>query len=430
LFLIATLWLFPAHAAASDFTALLRAHVKHVVVIIQENRSFDNFFHNFPGADTVDAGMSRSGKVRLHAVSLDAPIDVDHQHKAFVAEYDGGRMDGWDSVDTIPRQEPTFPYAYVPEEQIQPYWTMAERYTLADRMFQSNSGPTFPAHLYLIAGQSEFTSNNPNLLDTAKFAWGCDSPPGTMVPVMNAQGHEVPGPFPCLDFPTLADASDSAGVTWRYYAPGWKDRGNIFSAFDAIRHVRYSTAWDNVVSPETTVLRDAAKGDLASITWVVPTAQDSDHPFPVELTGEKFAVRGQYGPDWVASVVNAVGESSAWESSVIFVVWDDWGGWYDHVKPPHLDRMGLGFRVPLIVISPWAKRHYVSHVQHEFGSLVKFTELAFNLPPLHTTDDRSDDLADCFDFSQTPAAFVPIPTLRQQTFFEQPHGEEVPDTDY
>ncbi|MFN2449184.1 MAG: alkaline phosphatase family protein [Candidatus Baltobacteraceae bacterium] len=414
----------------SDYVQNLRTHVRHVVVIIQENRSFDNFFHGFPGADTVDSGMSHGGTVPLHAVNLDAPIDVDHQHKAFVQQYDGSRMDGWDRVDTLPRQDPDFPYAYVPREQIQPYWRMAQEYTLADRMFQSNTGPTFPAHLYLISGQSDFTANNPNHMETTRYAWGCDSPLNATVTRIAENGEEEPGPWPCLNMPTIADTAMANGVTWSYYAPGLDDLGNIWSAFDAIRHIRYSPYWGNVISPETRVLRDAKRASLPNLVWVVPNAQNSDHPFPHEITGRDLTVTGAYGPEWVASVVNAIGHSPDWNSTVIFVLWDDWGGWYDHVPPPQLDRMGLGFRVPLMVISPWAKRGYVSHVQHEFGSIVKFEETVFALPSLHTTDDRSDALRDCFDFMQTPAPFRTIPAMRQAAFFEDRQVDGSPDSDY
>ena len=408
----------------------IRAHIKHVVIVIQENRSFDNFFKGFPGADTVDSGMSERGPVPLHPVDLDLPVDVDHQRKAFIQEYDGGRMDGWERVNTLPKQDPDFPYAYVPRAQIEPYWDMAQQYTLGDRMFQSNAGPSFPAHLYLIAGQSDFTASNPNHLETTRFAWGCDSPLDARVSVINPQGEEVDGPYPCLNFPTLADVALPEGITWRYYAPGLEDLGNIWSAFDAIRHIRYSPYWGNVISPETQVLRDARRGDLPNVTWIAPTAENSDHPFPKENLPQAIAVQGAYGPEWVASIVNSIGHSPLWDSTAIFVVWDDWGGWYDHVPPPQLDRMGLGPRVPFIVISPWAKRHYVSHVQHEFGSLLKFTELAFSLPSLHTTDERSDALRDCFDFAQGPSPFSEIPVMRQAAFFEDQTGDEIPDTDY
>jgi phospholipase C len=416
--------------AEAEYLDNLHAHIKHVVIIIQENRSFDNFFKGFPGADTVDTGMSHSGPVRLHPVDLDAPIDVDHQHKAFLLEYDGGKMDGFDRVDTLPRQDPDFPYAYVPRDQLEPYWRMAQEYTLGDRMFQSNTGPSFPAHLYLIAGQSDFTANNPNHLETTKFAWGCDSPLTARVSVINADGQEVGGPFPCLNFPTIADTAMPLGVTWRYYAPGLESLGNIWSAFDAIRHIRYSPYWGNVYSPETRVLKDARRGDLPNITWVAPAAQNSDHAFPKENLPRDISVTGQYGPEWVASIVNAIGRGPLWNTTAIFVVWDDWGGWYDHVAPPQLDRMGLGPRVPFIVISPWAKRHYVSHVQHEFGSLLRFSELTFGLPSLHTTDDRSDALRDCFDFSQKPPPFREIPTMRSAAFFLDQVADGDPDSDY
>jgi phospholipase C len=408
----------------------LRQHVKHIVIVIQENRTVDNLFNGFPGADTVKVGMSKQGPVDLRPVDLGFPADVDHQHHAFEQAYDDGKMDGWESEFSSPRQADIFPYSYVPRDEVEPYFTMGERYTFADRMFQSNTGPSFPAHLYLVSGSAAYVADNPNHLETTAYAWGCDSPADARVSLIAPNREEVPGPWPCFDFPTLADAALANGVTWRYYAPPIDTLGNIWSAFDAIRHIRYSPQWGNVVSPETRVLEDARSGNLPAITWVVPSAQNSDHAFPHADTAHDVGVTGQYGPEWVASVVDAIGNGPLWNSTVVLVVWDDWGGWYDHVSPPQLDRMGLGFRVPFIVISPYAKRHYVSHVQHEFGSIMKFAEEAFDLPPMHTTDDRSDALRDCFDFYQQPAAFEDIPTMRTAAFFTDPaRPEEDPDTD-
>lgn len=400
-----------------DYRAALRSHIKHVVFIIQENRSVDNLFNGFPGADTVHVGQTHNGPVRLRPVDLDFPADVDHQHRAFVEEFDDGRMDGWDRVETGPRQGPDFPYAFVPEQDVQPYWDMARNYTFADRTFQSNTGPSFPAHLYLIAGQDAYVSSNPNHVETSSYSWGCDSPATTFVDILNPLGEEERGPFPCFDFDTLADDAELHGISWRYYAPAAGNLGYIWSAFDAIRHIRYTADWDNVVSPETRILTDAHSGNLAAITWVVPSAQNSDHPFPHHATSRDVGVLGQYGPDWVAAVVNALGEGPLWSSTAVFVVWDDWGGWYDHVVPPRIDRMGLGFRVPLIVISPFARRHYVSHVEHEFGSLLHFTEFSFGLPTLGKTDERADALRDCFDFEEPPARFHAIPALYQAAYF-------------
>jgi phospholipase C len=421
-------------AQLQRFRQALRSRIKHVVIIIQENRSVDNLFNGFPGADTVRIGERRIGPVNMRPVDLGYPADVDHQHHAFVVEYDKGHMDGFADAATTPRQDDEFPYSYVPESQVEPYWVMARRYTFADRMFQSNTGPSFPAHLYLIAGDSQYTASNPNHLGTTHYAWGCDSPLDAHLTLIDPSGQEVPGPYPCLDFPTLADAANEAGVTWRYYAPAIKSLGNIWSAFDAIRHIRYSARWKNVVSPETRVIPDAIAGDLPSIAWVVPSAQNSDHPFPRSATAKDIGLRNGavYGPDWVSSVVNAIGRGPFWSSTAIFVVWDDWGGWYDHVPPPQLDRMGLGFRVPFIVISPWSKHHYVSHVQYEFGSILKFAEWTFDLPSLHATDDRANPLADCFDFSKPPEKFEEIPALRRAAFFLD-HSDEVgeqPDDDW
>jgi phospholipase C len=412
--------------------AIEAAHIKHVVIVIQENRSVDNLFNGLPGADTVREGMSHDGTVPLRPLDLDAPFDVDHQHRAFEREYDDGKMDGWDTVEIQPEgtTERDLAYSYVPRGQVEPYWEMAQRWTFADRMFQTNSGPSFPAHLYLVAGQSDYTANNPNHLETTAFAWGCDSPANATVSIIAPKGNEVHGPYPCLDFPTLADELDDANLGWRYYAPSIVSLGNIWSAFDAIRHIRYGRDWDYVVSPETRVLADAAAGTLPAVSWVVPTARNSDHSFPPRKTAKDVAVAGDYGPQWVTSVVNAIGRSPQWNETAIFVVWDDWGGWYDHVAPPQLDRMGLGFRVPFIVISPWAREHYVSHVQHEFGSILKFTENVFGLARLGTTDVRADGLWDCFDFTRPPRPFVPVKSGSGGVAFTlTPHVDNVPPDD-
>ena len=210
-------------------------------------------------------------------------------------------------------------------------------------------------------------------------------------------------------------------MPWRYYAASPKD---IWSEYEAIRPIFYGPDWQtDIVAPETRILTDpsGANGTLAAVTWVTPTWAESDHPGSGNA-GE--------GPQWVASVVNAIGQSHFWNSTAIFIVWDDWGGWYDHVAPPQLDSMGLGFRVPLIVVSPYARAQYVSHVEHEFGSILKFSEKVFGLPALAASDARADDLSDCFDFTQPPAPFSPISTtLRSPSDFAHlrrgPLGPEV-----
>jgi phospholipase C len=150
----------------------------------------------------------------------------------------------------------------------------------------------------------------------------------------------------------------------------------------------------------------------------VPAFANSDHPgAPAQ------------GPDWVASVVNAIGASPYWDSTAIFVAWDDWGGWYDHVAPPQVDAMGLGFRVPVIVVSPYAKRGYVSHVTHESSGFLRYIEEVFGLPSLGTRDSIADDFNDCFDYTQTPKAYAAIATHHSVDFFLKQKPSGPPDDD-
>jgi phospholipase C len=392
--------------------------IKHVIIIMQENRSFDNLFTGFPGADTVTSGMSNGVVVPLQPVPFEQGTDVDHNHAGWYTDYDNGKMDGF-SHSTYPI--PNLPYAYVPQSQTVPLWTLAKAYTLGDRMFQSNTGPTYAAHQYMIAGQSAGAAANPN--DSG--AWGCDSAAGTTVAMIGPNGTTLPGPYPCFDYQTIADLLDAKGITWRYYAPAQSGDANgggfIWSAFDAIKHIRFGPDWSsNVISPPPTVLTDIQNGNLAQVSWVTPSFDYSDH------AGSRAT---PIGPDWVASITNAVGASQYWNSTVIFITWDDWGGWYDHVPPPMIDSMGLGFRVPLIIVSPYAKRGYVSHTVHEFSSFLKYTEEIFGLPSLGTRDAGADDFGDCFDYTQTPQPYSQIPVNFTPKYFKALRGTSPGDDD-
>jgi phospholipase C len=333
-------------------------------------------------------------------------------------DWDQGAMDGFNHK--MPMQHPpNYAYSYAQRSDTVPYWNLASTYTFGDRMFESNSGPSFVAHQYMIAGQSGEADENPLTGTLAARIWGCDSPPDTTVQLIGPNGSDLPGPPPCFDYKTMADLLDQKGISWHYYAPAVT---NIWSPFDAINHIRYGADWErNIITPEKQMFEDIQDGNLAQMNWIVPDFQYSDHASP-ELTA--------MGPSWVASIVNAIGQSPYWDSTLILISWDDWGGWYDHVAPPQIDNMGLGFRVPLIVVSPWAKHGYISHDQHEFGSFLKLTEETFDLPSLRTRDLISDDLSDCLDFNQTPAQFVPVSSAVGKDYFlkAKPSGKP-PDDD-
>jgi phospholipase C len=453
--------------------AFARGHastpIRHVVIIMQENRSFDNFFHDFPGANGATYGMGHGVKYTLQPLPLKWSPDQYHSHWQFLEDYDNGKNDGFDrsiykfdltsqACKTEPEDRPEcwvyftatvwkkMPYSYVPEGQIRPYWSMARQYTLGDNTFSSNSGESFPSHEYMIAGQSGHASEVPS-----KMPWGCDAPkeweyylaPGAVKPPVfpKAFGHEVgyaygpnpsPGPYPCfpLDnqpssaYPTIADLLDAAGITWRYYVQphvtGPEGDSYWLNAFDAVKAIRFGPDWDkNFSKPDTNVLTDIAKGDLAQVTWVMPHGGASDHA---------GGGTGNCGPNWVTSIVNEIGESQYWNNTAIIVLWDEWGGWYDHVRPPQYHDPvtgvyeGLGYRVPLIVVSPYAKAHYISHKQHEIASTLRYIEQTFGLPFLGAgtkytyADQRADGFDDVFDYSQPPIKFkkiVPLPAHKE-----------------
>jgi phospholipase C len=346
--------------------------------------------------------------IALTPTSMVTTYDLGHRHADFVAMYDQGKMDGADKEYTSCFGKPVgcppnVEFQYVDPSQVVPYFQLAQRFTFGDRMFQTNQGPSFPAHQYIISGTSTpgsvgnwagwFVAENPAPNGRAT---GCvEAPPDGLVMLIDPTGVESASIYPCFEHATLIDLLDQAHVSWRYYAP---NTGSIWTGPNAIRHLREGADWSNVIVPQTGVLTDIANHQLAQVSWVMPSGQASDHALSTDGTG----------PAWVASIVNAIGSSSYWNDAAIVITWDDWGGWYDHVAPPIANSYEYGFRVPLIVVSPFAKAGYVSHVQHDFGSILNLIEKTFSLPSLGYADARADDLSDCFDFTQAPIPWTNV----------------------
>jgi phospholipase C len=386
---------------------------QHVVVIFQENRTPDNLFHGLPNADIANTGQNSSGKViTLSPIPLANDYDLSHAHKAFVDMFDNGKMDGADKIPIVCKKgatncpPPNPQFMYVMPSDVQPYFQLAEAYTFGDRMFQTNEGPSFPAHQFIIAGTSAptatsdlFAAENPSGADT-----GCTAPPDATVLLIDPLGNENQSTYPCFEHLTLMDSLDTQKLTWNYYAPL---PGSIWTGPNAIQHLRSGPDWAKVIIPQTQVLTDIANGQLAQVSWVIPDGADSDHASSNDGTG----------PSWVASIVNAIGTSQYWGNTAVIITWDDWGGWYDHVPPTIYNSYEYGFRVPLIIVSPYSRQGYVSHVTHDFGSILKFTEEVFNLPSLGYADSRADDFSDCFDLTQTPIPFQVVPAKVDQNFF-------------
>jgi phospholipase C len=405
--------------------------IHHIVIVVQENRSVDNLFQGFPGADTQPYGFTESGKkITLMPVRLEAGWDFAHDAASFLNSCDGQgsypgtdcKMDGFGKEDwrcgkpgypKCPNANP--PYSYVPRSETKPYFFMGEHYIFADAMFPSNfDSGSFISHQYIIAAQASSTVNYP------VGPWGCEGK--SRIPTVTQQRTIGGNVSPCLDNTTLGDELDHAGVSWRFYTSKVNGNGGSWSAYQAIEHIYNGPDWNqDVITPQTKFFNDVSNGTLPAVSWITPTCANSDHP----------GCGSNTGPDWVASLVNAVGESPYWDSTVFFIFWDDYGGWYDHVPPKLVDYDGLGIRVPLLIVSAYAKRGCVSHVRYEHGSILKFVEDQWKLPRLSASDRRANPIStDCFEFSHPPRRFEKIPTAHDEKYFlRQPPDTRPPDSE-
>jgi phospholipase C len=391
--------------------------IKHVVFIIQENRSFNNLFMGFPGATTQNYGYDTSGnKISLQSVDLSTQWDIDHSAAAFIAACDGTgslpgtncKMDGWNNEKATLHAPANAPYSYVAQSEIQPYWTLAKQYVLSDETFASNLDASFVAHQYAVAGYADRTVNGP------AGPWGCEGGKPDTTPILTKKRTISKNRVvTCFDFTTLADEADAAGVTWRFYAEGIYDFGGIWSSYQADDKIYNGPDWSaDVISPGSQFLTDVGKDELANVTWITPTYPNSDHA----------GLQSNDGPAWVASLVDAVGESKFWKSTAIFILWDDWGGWFDPVAPSYKDYDGLGFRIPLIVVSPYAKKGSVTHAQYESSSVLRFIEDNFGLAPMAKSDARASDPAGdsaVFNYAQSPRKFKKVAGSKPAWYWTQ-----------
>jgi len=302
---------------------------------------------------------------------------------------DSGMMDKFDLINGGTLNA----YTQVNEQDIPNYWAYARNFVLADRYFTSVHGPSLPNGLFALAAQSGGVIDNGSDFGSGV---GCDGGPAELVTVIDANGNRSKV-SPCFDFRTLADSLEKAGIAWKYYGDG----PNVFST---IRSIRNSPAWYTNFPPEAQFFSDAESGNLPAMTWLATTADTDEHPPESPCPGE----------NWTVQVLNAVMQGPDWNSTVVFITWDDFGGLYDHVAPPQLDQFGLGPRVPLLIISPWAKRGYISHAVYEHSSILKFVETQYRLDPLTSRDAAASNMLDSFDFSQPPRAPVLLQTRQCQ----------------
>jgi phospholipase C len=401
--------------------------IQHIIIVVQENRSFNNLFYGFPGATTSPYGYTSNGQqVTLQPIGLETTWDIEHDSSGYFAACDGTgsipgtdcKMDGFNNeYQGCRRSCPQYPeYAYVPHTETKPLFTIGKQYVLADQMYASNfDASSFISHQYIISGQAEGAVNFP------WSSWGCPGGSGDKIGKVGPQ-RQIPDGYEvvCWDPTTLGDELDSAGISWAFYTSSISGNGGIWSAYQAINHIYNGPDWSqDIITPQTNFFNDVSNGKLRAVSWITPTCQNSDHA----------GCGSNTGPAWIASLVNAIGKSQYWDSTAMFIFWDDYGGWYDPEPPAYADYDGLGMRIPMLIVSAYARKHYVSHTHYEHGTILKFVEETFGLPALAASDARANPPDDSFNFNQSPRKFKKIPSKQDVDFFmHQPLDLRPPDT--
>jgi len=341
--------------------------ISHVIVIVQENHSFDNYFGTYPGANGLPLNIALPSKLNGSALVKPFPLqrdspwgDICHSSQCSIDEYDGGKMDGF-----VYTAGTNLTMGYFDYHQIPYYWDYASQFVLMDNYYSSVRGASVANHLYLVAGQSGGMLENLRNL-----------------------------PF---TFPSVIDELEANHVSWSYYAQpyasGWNPLPN-FKSFVA------NATLGKGIKDTSSFPGDVAGLRLQSVSWIMPRdAKVSEHP-PQNVPA---------GQDWVVAWVNQVMKSEYWNSTAIFITWDDYGGWYDHVPPPQVDKLGYGFRVPSLIISPYARHGFIDHTQADHTSILKFIETLFGFPSVTTRDANAANLFEAFDFSLTPLPPLVLP---------------------
>ncbi len=422
----------PSSASASGRKLTGIHKIRHVIVIMQENRSFDSYFGTYPGAAGFPPNVCvPDPKTHQCVAPFHDPNDLNrggpHGEKNAIADVNGGKMDGFIAQAEQARRNCTDPnnpacsrsgpvdvMGYHDAREIPNYWAYAKNYVLQDHMFEPNASWSLPAHLFMVSEWSaKCTSDDPMSCTNALQSPG--SPPDPKHPRRTA---------PNFAWTDLTYLLHKHHVGWRYYVfngtePDCQDDGmfcnpvpqnaktpGIWNPLPFFTTVKQDNQLSNVTSLSD-YYAAAKAGKLPAVSWINPTGAVSEHPPGLVSAGEKY----------VTSLVNAAMNGPDWKSTAIFISWDDWGGFYDHVVPPRVDQNGYGLRVPGLVISPYARKGFIDHQTLSFDAYVKFIEDDFlqgrRLDP--KTDGRPDprptvrervkilgNLARDFDFSQKP----------------------------
>ena len=386
--------------------------ITHIVIIYQENHSFDVTLGavclQHPGCDAVKTGKLLDGTSIPLREGRDVVPNIGHSNNAQKLGIDGGKMDGWERIGGCSKASGYACYQQYQTSQIPNLAALATKYVISDHTFEIGTSPSWGAHITLVAGRLDgFTGDNPFHVagHAAGPGWGCDSEDDAVWRSPTGQTLHVPscipkpdgtGPYrasPVQWVPTIMDRMTAAGKTWRIYSAdksvggppyGW---GICPTFADCI----YSPQVQNT-HPSLQVLSDIKAGSLANLTYVMPLGARSQHNLNSMALGD----------NWIGSVVSAIMNSKFWSSTAIFITYDDCGCFYDHVKPP----AGLGVRVPMVIVSPYAKPAYTDPTVASFASILAFIEHNYGLASLGGLDGTAYDYRNAFNYSQAPLGTV------------------------
>ena len=369
--------------------------IEHFVFLFQENHTFDNYFGTRPGVDGIPPGTcmpvvagTKKPCVKPMHLGGRAVTDLGHTEEAFRRQYNGGRMDGFVESNSDHEQDGSIAMGYYDDRDLPYYWNIADEYVLFDRFFSSAFGGSVKNHMYAVAAHPGATGEREQI---PADGWG--------------------------DLPTIFDRLDEAGITWKFYIQNY-DPEITFRTRDKVEEVDRAAQviWAPVLAfgrylddPETfsrivdmeEYYEDVANGTLPAVSYLVPSGA-SEHPPGSIQAGQRF----------VRSLLNELMRSTLWDRSAFLWSYDDWGGWYDHVPPPRVDDHGLGFRVPALLVSPYARRGFVGSETSEFSSVLAFIERNWGLEPLTRRDAETSDLMYAFDFDRPPRDPVLLDTRR------------------
>jgi phospholipase C len=379
--------------------------IKHVFIIFKENHTFDNYFATYPGADGATVATRGDGnQIALQQPWTDLDYPGSNSWSAAHLDFAAGLMNGFDNGEPLPGVIPWVshgPYVtYAPADgkaggPAKYYWQLAQAGVLCDHYFTAVMGPSLPNHLMSVAASSGRAISNPGLLNH-------------QITVLDANGvqRDHGESFSAAEIATtLPNQLEKAGLTWRYFseassnpvgsvADTLEDQGLGIGMIEVLKQAHgFATSYDTTTQDLDNNLGGKLAGGAANVTWIRPGAINSEHPL---ISGVES------GATWTRKVVNAILDSPAYRDSAIFVTYDDFGGFYDHVAPPKVDDLGLGFRVPLMVISPYAKRGVVLHPTFEVAAVLKYAETIFGLPAMTNRDAAANDLSAAFDYTQPP----------------------------